>query len=187
MGMPHAHTEWTAAMLADLPDDGKRYEVVDGELLVTPAPAWPHQTMVGALHRRIANWLVEHPVGHAIMAPADVTLDALTLVQPDLFVVPLREGRKPASWAEAETLLLAVEVLSPSSARADRQVKRRRYQRAGAAEYWIADLDARLIERWLPADERPELLADTISWRPAGTGDQLEIDLADLFAEVLDR
>ena len=187
MGMPHAHTEWTAAMLADLPDDGNRYEVVDGELLVTPSPAWPHQTMIGALYLRIANWLAEHPVGHAIMAPADVTLDPRTLVQPDLFVVPLREGRKPASWAEAGTLLLAIEVLSPSSARADRQVKRRRYQRAGAAEYWIVDLDARLIERWLPADERPELLADEVSWRPPGTGEQLEINLAELFAEVLDR
>jgi Uma2 family endonuclease len=187
MGMPHAHTEWTAAMLADLPDDGNRYEVVDGELLVTPSPGWSHQTMIGALYLRIANWLAEHPVGHAIMAPADVTLDPRTLVQPDLFVVPLHEGRKPASWAEARTLLLAVEVLSPSSARADRQVKRRRYQRAGAAEYWIVDLDARLIERWLPADERPELLADEVGWRPPGTGDQLEINLAELFAEVLDR
>lgn len=102
-------------------------------------------------------------------------------------MVPLREGRKPASWAEAETLLLAVEVLSPSSARADRQVKRRRYQRAGAAEYWIVDLDARLIERWLPTDERPELLTDEITWRPPGAGDRLDVDLAGLFAEVLDR
>ena len=61
MGMPHADTSWTAAMLAELPDDGNRYEVVDGELLVTPAPAWPHQTMIGSLHRRLANWLETHP------------------------------------------------------------------------------------------------------------------------------
>ena len=187
MGMPHAHTGWTAAMLADLPDDGNRYEVVDGELLVTPAPAWPHQTMVGALYLRIASWLTRHPVGHAIIAPADVMLDPRTLVQPDLFVVPLHEGRKPASWAEAGKLLLAIEVLSPTTARADRQIKRRRYQRAGALEYWIVDLDARLVERWLPTDERPELLAVTVSWRPPGAEAALEIDLPEMFEEVLDR
>ena len=62
--------------------------------------------------------------------------------------------------------LLAVEVLSPSTARADRTVKRRLYQRAGVPEYWIVDLEARLVERWRPADERPEVLTDTLTWRP---------------------
>jgi Uma2 family endonuclease len=187
MGMPRAVTSWTAAMLAELPDDGNRYEVVDGELLVTPAPAWPHQTMIGALYRRLAAWLEAHRVAHVMLAPADVTLDPKTLVQPDLFVVPLHAGRAPRSWAEAGELLLAVEVVSPASARADRHLKRRRYQRAGADEYWVVDLDARLVERWRPADERGEPLAERLVWRPRGAAEGLAIDLRELFAEALER
>lgn len=75
-------------------------------------------------------------------------------------------------------------MLSPSSARADRHIKRRRYQRAGIAEYWIVDLDARLIERWRPDDERPELLAEELVWRPAGSSEPLRLELPMLFAEV---
>jgi Uma2 family endonuclease len=187
MGMPRTAPIWTAAMLADLPDDGNRYEVVDGELLVTPAPALRHQAMVGALFRRIAVWLEAHPVGVVLTSPADIILDPRTLVQPDLFVLPFVDGRRPRSWAEATTLLLAAEVVSPSSARADRQVKRLRYQRARTEEYWVVDLDARLVERWRPGDERAEPLAGRLTWEPAATDVTLVIDLPELFAEVLDH
>jgi Uma2 family endonuclease len=78
-----------------------------------------------------------------------------------------------------------VEVLSPSTARADRRVKRLRYQRQGIPEYWIVDLDARLVERWRPKDERPEIVDETLSWRPAPSGAALSLDLAELFSEVL--
>jgi Uma2 family endonuclease len=184
MGMPHSATGWTAAMLTEMPDDGRRYEVVDGELLVTPSPAWRHQTAIGLLHIRLGTYLANEPVGHVIIAPADVMLDSRSLVQPDLFVAPLVNGRKPVNFDEAGSLLLAVEVLSPSSARADRHIKRRRYQRAGIAEYWIVDLDARLIERWRPDDERPEVLADELVWKPAGGSAPLRLELPMLFADV---
>jgi len=101
-------------------------------------------------------------------------------------VAPLVEGRRPRSWQEIRTLLLAVEVVSPSSARADRTVKRRLYQRTGVAEYWIVDLDARLVERWRPGDERPELLAETLVWGPEGSTEPLTLDLPRLFAVILD-
>ena len=77
--------------------------------------------------------------------------------------------------------------MSPSSARADRHVKRLRYQRAGTAEYWAVDLDARLVERWGPGDDRAESLAGRLVWSPGVAGAVLEIDLTELFAEVLDR
>ena len=80
-----------------------------------------------------------------------------------------------------------MEVLSPSTARADRQVKRRRYQRHGVPEYWIVDLDARLVERWRPADERPEILAERLEWRAVPEAPPLEIDLGEYFSEVLDE
>jgi Uma2 family endonuclease len=187
MGMAHPTIDWTAAMVRDLPDDGRRHEVVDGALLVTPAPGFPHQRAVFALAMLLHRHVAEHRLGETVISPADVELDARTLVQPDVFVVPLLEGgRRMRDWSEiGGRLLLAVEVLSPSSARADRHLKRRRYQRAGIPEYWIVDLDTRLVERWRPEDERPEILDGRLEWRPAGAGAPLAIDLEALFAEVL--
>ena len=79
--------------------------------------------------------------------------------------------------------MLAVEVLSPSTARRDRREKRRLYQRF-ADEYWIVDLDARLVERWRPGDVRPEVLDETLSWQPAGAVEPLVVDLAAYFREA---
>lgn len=187
MGMPQPIGSWTVAQVLALPEDGNRYEVVDGELLVTPAPALPHQEAVQALSRRIHPFVEAHRIGRVLLSPADIEFDQRTLVQPDLFVAPLVEGRRPRSWREIRTLLLAVEVLSPSTARADRQVKRRRYQRHGVPEYWIVDLDARLVERWRPADERPEILAERLEWKAVPEAPPLEIDLGEYFSEVLDE
>ena len=184
MAMAQATTRWTADMVRALPDDGNRYEVVDGELLVTPAPTWRHQRAVRALFRRVDGFLARHPVGDAIFAPADVEFGADRMVEPDLFVVPLVAGRAPRSWEEVRRLLLAVEVLSPGTARADRQVKRRLYQREGVPEYWIVDVDARLVERWRPGEERPEILVERLEWRPDPALPAFEIDLAAYFAEV---
>jgi Uma2 family endonuclease len=145
MGMPQPMAGWTVADVLQLPEDGKRYEVVDGELLVTPAPSLLHQEAVQALYGRLKQFVNAHHLGRALVSPADIELDERTLVQPDLFVAPLIDGRRPRSWKDIRSLLLAVEVLSPSTARADRQIKRRRYQRHGVGEYWIVDLDARLV------------------------------------------
>lgn len=185
MGMPDLLERWTAAQVRELPDDGKRYEVVDGELLVTPAPRYDHQDAVAQLWRRLDEYLQVVRVGHATISPADVELDKHTLVQPDVFVVKLVEGRRPKNWTDLQGLLLAVEILSPSSARADRTVKRRRYQREGIPEYWVVDVDARLVERWRPGDERPEILTDDVTWQPDVTREPLTVDLRAYFARVL--
>lgn len=187
MGMPETWENWTAARVRELPDDGRRYEVVDGELLVTPAPRLPHQEAV----YRLARILDDHvrQVGGAYMfcSPADIEFDPHTLVQPDVFVAPSVAGRRPRNWVDITSLLLAVEVLSPSSARADRMTKRRRYQRAGVPEYWVVDLDARLIERWHPGDERSELLTDAFVWELRADAEPLAIDLPAYFRVVLDE
>lgn len=185
MGMPQTIENWTAERVRALPDDGWRHEVVDGELLVTPSPTWRHQRAVGALYRRVHEYVAGHRLGSVVLAPADVELDPRTLVQPDLFVVPLVGGRAPESWAETSSLHLVVEVLSPSTARADRQVKRSRYQRAGVAEYWIVDLDARLVERWRPDDARPEIVSGDLAWLPPEATGPLVISLPELFLEIL--
>lgn len=187
MGMPQATQQWTAEMVRALPEDGKRYECIDGELFVTPAPRLLHQRALTTLLLLLHVYVKRHQVGELLFSPADIEFDPRTLVQPDLFVAPFVGGRRPRNWPEIHELLLAVEVLSPSTARADRQVKRRKYQRQGVPEYWIVDLDARLVERWRPADERPEILELRLEWRPAGAPEPLAIELAAFFSEVLDE
>jgi Uma2 family endonuclease len=94
------------------------------------------------------------------------------------------DGREPIEWPDFEIPFLIVEVISPSTARYDRLTKRRRYQRSGVAEYWIVDLDARVVERWRPADERPEVLDTRIVWEVQALSEPLELDLPAYFREV---
>jgi Uma2 family endonuclease len=185
MGMPAPETkEWTYEMLETLPDDGNRYEIIDGELLVTPAPAWSHQRVLWNLCVLFDTYLRQHPFWHGLFAPADVVFDARNVVQPDLFIVPLVDGKAPQSLEEAGKLLLAIEVLSPSSHRADRTKKRILYQRFVVPEYWIVDSVGRLIERWRLGDERPEILTGIIEWLPSLAYPPLRIDLDYFFARV---
>ena len=163
-------------MVRALPDDGNRYEVVDGELLVTPAPAEWHQRAVAALLFELTLYARAHGDCEVLPSPADI--------EPDVFVQGLVDGRPSVAWNTGAPLLLVVEVLSPSTARADRTTKRRRFQRARVPEYWILDLDARVIERWRPDDDRPEVLAETIAWRPEGAAEPLTIALPPLFARI---
>lgn len=185
MGMPVLAPQWTAEMVRALPDDGKRYEVIDGELFVTPAPRWSHQQVLLELALRLTPYARVHDLGIVLIAPADIEYDPATLVEPDLFVAPLVEGHMPRSWRDVGSLRLVVEVLSPSSARADRSVKRRLYQRQGVPEYWIIDIDGRLVERWRPGDERPEIISERIEWSPSDQYPPLTLDLPDLFVQAL--
>ena len=122
-----------------------------------------------------------------LTGPGEVEADGYTLVQPDVFVVPpADDGRAPRDFAAAKRLLLAVEVLSPSSGRKDRVVKRRLYHRMDT-EYWIVDADARVLERLRPGDERAELVEGQLTWRPECASAELAIDVAAMFGEALDR
>jgi Uma2 family endonuclease len=123
-------------------------------------------------------------IGHALTSPFDVELAPETTVQPDVFVLPPEEWGPENDPSRARSLLLAVEVLSPSSARFDRTRKRRFFQRVGVPEYWVVDLDARLVERWRPGDERPQIDELRLEWRPEGASEALVLDLEALFAEA---
>lgn len=185
MGMPVMARSWTREMVLALPDDGNRYELFDGELLVTPTPAPRHEFLLWALLERFMEYLRGSNVGHLFSSPAALALGGHEVAQPDIHVLPGPRGSAPERWEEMGLPVLVVEVLSPSAARYDRQVKRRMFQRLGIAEYWIVDLDARLVERWRPADTRPEVLADVLEWRPEGASESLTIDLPVLFESVL--
>lgn len=184
MGMPaqQQDLEWTVDRVHALPDDGKRYEVLDGELFVTPSPIWRHQAALALLHPPLLAYAHERRIGWTLSAPADVIFSPRRLLQPDLFVVPWRDLDAPNQ--RPTRLLLAVEVLSPGTARADRQRKRAIYQDEGVPEYWIVDVDARLVERWRPGDERPEILTTRLAWQPRAHHEPFELDLVRYFDDV---
>ena len=182
MGMPHAAEPWTADRVRALPDDGRRYELIDGELVVTPSPRGVHQVAVSALGDLLRRALAGTSL-HVLHSPADIALGEDEILQPDLFVYRTASGRHLLDWTEITALELVIEVLSPSTARYDRGLKRRRYQRAGVAEYWIVDLDGRVIERWRAGIEHPEIAAERLQWNP-GEGAALEMEVERFFAEV---
>lgn len=116
MGMPQTANDWTVERVLALPEDGNRYEVVDGELLVTPSPAFHHQDAVLALAARLRSHVLANRFGTVSIAPADIELDEKTLVQPDIFAFEWSGGHPPRQWKDVRSILLAIEVLSPSTA-----------------------------------------------------------------------
>ena len=187
MAMPATRHRWTARevrqLIADSPMATPRYELVDGELLVTPSPTWPHQRAVQILIRELSIYLRTEPVGHVGNSPFDVEPEPELIVQPDVFVLPIAESRRLLGEMPARALMLAVEILSPASSRHDRVIKRPAYQRH-VPEYWVVDLDARLVERWASNDERAALITQTLRWHPAGMTAPFELELPSYFAEI---
>jgi Uma2 family endonuclease len=184
MHMAIATREWTVEEVWALPEDGNRYEVIDGELFVTASPRRVHQDGAFELAMMLQSYLRPLRIGRAYTAPSDVLWGPRTLVQPDVYVTPLVGGRIPKDWNQLGRLLLAVEVLSASSARADRNVKRRLYLDSGVPEYWIVDMDARLIERWRSGDSRPEIVTERLEWQPDASQPPFVLELASFFARI---
>jgi Uma2 family endonuclease len=170
----------TIEELLALPEDGLRHELLDGEHVVSPAPAHGHQRLVARLLVALADAIRPRNDLEVLSSPADITLGVRTLVQPDVFVIRGDPSGATMPWKDVGIPVLAVEILSPGTAARDRGKKRRIYQRAGVAEYWIVDADARLIERWTPTDVRPEILDVTAVWAPDGET-LLSLDLSSLF------
>jgi Uma2 family endonuclease len=179
MGMA-APVYYTADQVRALPDDGNRYEVVYGELLVTPTPRLWHQVVVQRLSVAIELYLRTEPVGVVLTAPADISWGPDVLVQPDVFVADRAEVRA-LTWANVRTLLLVAEVLSPSSTRGDRFLKRIRYRQAGVPTYWVVDSDEQTVEVWAPSDDFPAIERERLIWRPAGANTLFTLSLEELF------
>ena len=183
--MPQAIEPWTVARWRELvPREGEKFEVVEGELVVTGIPEWRHAAVVEALARHVAEYVHARAIGELYHYWAPVFLNEINVYLPD-FVVFLAHPGQVKEWEALGVPLLAVEVLSPSTAKYDRGAKRPRYQGAGVGEYWIVDLDARLIERWRPGDERPEIVRDVLTWQPDRTIEPLALELPALFSQLL--
>ncbi|HEY4303225.1 MAG TPA: Uma2 family endonuclease [Gemmatimonadaceae bacterium] len=186
MAMVAANTEWTVDMLDELPEDGNRYELFDGELVVTPAPTDVHQLIAGELYARLQSYLRSFTVGRALVSPADVRREdrKRNRVQPDVFVVKLTDGKRPAYPYDLGELLLAVEVVSPSSARTDYQRKRDLYVGAGV-EYWVIDAEAHTIAVWRNGVTSGALFTETLTWQAGGMETSIVIDLHEFFTTAL--
>jgi len=178
--MPSLSPVTIIEQLLALPEDGQRHELLDGVRVVTPSPRYRHQLALIRLAEALLEGLQRRAELQLFTSPADIILGPRTLVQPDLFVIRIDPAHPPESWEEVGVPVLAIEVLSPTTAPRDRGAKRRIYQAAEVGEYWIADPDARLVERWLPADARRAILTERLPWTVDGeTG--LDLPLAQRF------
>lgn len=166
----------------DAAPPGERWELVDGAVLVTPAPHWMHQRIIGRLFELVAPYVRLHAVGETFLPPLDVKLEPGLVLQPDLLVVPAGELKRRSDIVRR--LLLAVEIVSPSSARHDRVRKRPHYQRNRVPEYWIVDDMSQTVERWTPDDTRPELVAEQLVWQPPGPAEPFVLDIVQFFKDV---
>jgi Uma2 family endonuclease len=182
MGMA-APIYFTADMVRALPEDGNRYEVVYGELLVTPAPRPWHEIVQRRLVTALDNYLRRCPAGEVFGSRSDISWSQDTLVSPDVFVVAPEQART-LDWARMQELLLVAEVLSPSSARSDRFLKRRRYQEAGVPLYWIVDGEERRVEIWTPSDSFPAWEEHRLVWHPSPAHPPFILELAELFRPI---
>jgi Uma2 family endonuclease len=181
MGMPIASDDiWTFERVQALPADGNKYELVWGELLVTPAPRLAHQRVVFRLARWIADYCDAHALGEAFGLAADISWGADTLVQPDVFVIA-KEESGASDWRSVQTLRLVVEVLSPSTARHDRFQKRKLYQSRGVPCIWLVDIDNRFVEEWTADSTFPTRHTERVTWHPDGAATPLVIELTRLF------
>lgn len=143
---PDSKVKLTYDDYVHFPDDGKRHELIDGEHHVTPSPNIRHQDIVGHLHMLTGNWLTEHPLGRVFVAPLDVILSNLDVVEPDLlYVSNERAGELLAGQHVTGAPDLVIEIASPGTRQRDETIKRRRYEKFGVAEYWIVDLEIDVI------------------------------------------
>jgi Uma2 family endonuclease len=129
--------------LLQFPEDGKRYEILEGELTVTPAPGMGHQNVVMMLGTLINNHVLAHQLGRVYSAPTDVQFSDVSVVQPDLLFVSAEHQAIILLTHVRGAPDLVVEVLSPSTARRDREAKMKLYAQYEVPNYWLLDPVAR--------------------------------------------
>ena len=146
-------TRFLASDIWDAPDNGKKYEVIDGELYVSPPPVWRHQLQLNRLNKRVINWVDDRNLGYVVTAPTGVVLDDENGLEPDIVYVSHGRAHIISERGVEGAPTLVVEVLSPSTEARDRGIKMRAYARAGVPHYWILDTDGpRIEERVLEED-----------------------------------
>lgn len=168
----------TLEELHSLPDDGNTYELVRGELFVTPPPAVSHEEIAARLTRILVPFVAAHHIGNVYLPRAVVQFQG-SQVEPDLMV------RSPhpdpdGGWAAWPVPFLVIEIISPGTRRRDHEQKKRLYLDAGVAEYWIVDPEARSIRIVRPGGaDRVERVS--VEWQPPGAHVHLSVSVDDVF------
>jgi len=179
MAMPLPVPSYTIDDLGSFPDEGQRYELLEGMLLVTPAPSSAHQAIVARLVTLLSNYL--EAAGAAwVAAPGEVERAPRTLLDPDILVLPACQP-PGTPWREISGWWLAVEVYSPSSRVYDREFKRPAYLRLGVREVWLVDPWEQEILSLRQGDARETVVRDQIRWQADGMSAPLVIPLPRLF------
>ncbi|HXU32696.1 MAG TPA: Uma2 family endonuclease [Thermoanaerobaculia bacterium] len=168
-----------------LPEDGPRYELIEGELLMTPAPLMGHQRLSSRLHVRIGSFVERHGLGEVFAAPTDVYLSPTNVVQPDLLFVAKEHLDRVVRACLQGPPDLVIEILSDGSRERDEVAKLRLYAKFGVPEYWLADAFRQAVRVHRLANGTYRMVAEL----GAEAGDHLtspllpglDIDLAELF------
>jgi Uma2 family endonuclease len=182
MAMPVAVPRYTLQDLDSFPDDGNRYELVDGILLVTPAPMPPHDFVVMRLIRLLTLYFEPDPAAF-VSGHGAVEVAPNVHMEPDVLVMPAR-SKIPETWLEVDDWWLAVEVSGRGSRVYDREFKRPAYLTAGVREVWRADLKERCVfvaTRPRPDERREE---ERVVWQPPEMPEPLVVDVKALFEGV---
>ena len=181
MGVATSMGPWTLEDLHRLPDDGNKYELVYGELFVTPPPSPSHEDVIAILVRVLDRYVERWKLGRVYTARA-VVRALESEVEPDVMVRPI--GIPTEDWAKRPIPLLVIEVASNSTRRRDRGKKRDYYLDLGVPDYWIVDRETRSIHVVRP-DVADRVERDSVPWHPAGAGEPLIVAVRTLFREAL--
>lgn len=169
---------WTLEELHSLPEDGNKYELIRGELFVTPPPTDEHETILARLTRVLDRFVDAHHLGHVYHPRAVFRLEG-SEVEPDLMVRQEATGLGNA-WEKAPLPLLIVEVFSPTTRRRDQVQKHDFYMDAGIPEYWMIDPEQRVVSVVRAGGER-NTVSDTLLWRVPNVSEALTIPLGEIF------
>lgn len=168
------------------PDEGKRYQLIEGSLVLEEAPSSDHQLIVGNLHYLIRRHLAAHPIGVLYFSPLDTYLSELNVFQPDLLFVRKNQARLVEAHGVEGPPTLVVEVLSLSTRKNDLGPKRVVYARAGVKEMWVVDPEDRTVAVYrLPVDpEEPHATYEGTAEFSTPVLPKLNVRLAEVFAAL---
>jgi Uma2 family endonuclease len=183
MRMATETRSWTIEDLDRLPDDGNRYEIVYGELFVTPGPGPRHEALVEELSAILREYVARERVGR-VFHRASIRIRG-SAVEPDLTVRPVAAPPPPERWEDAPLPILVVEVLSATTQRRDQGPKRELYLEIEMPEYWIVDGRAREIRVVRATGDTIE--KSRVEWHPAGASAPLSIDVQQYFESALGK
>jgi len=185
MGEAAQTIPWTYEDYLLFPEDGKRYEIIEGDYYMSPAPRTRHQEVSGNLLYFLKAYFKRTKRGRVFAAPTDVILSDISIVQPDLLVILAARTSIITEKNIHGAPDLVIEILSETTRKTDEVVKKKLYERYGVSEYWIVDPDLALVKiyrmtdgRYAKAEERAQERGETLT---TALLPGLDISLTELF------